>query len=70
MGTDALVVGASPLFSNRRVQIAALTLYHRLPAVHSDRVHPEVGGLMSYGTNLVELSRQVGLYTGRILKGE
>jgi putative ABC transport system substrate-binding protein len=70
IGTDALVVGASPLFSDRRVQIAALTLYHRLPAVHADRVHPEAGGLMSYGTNLVELSRQVGLYTGRILKGE
>jgi putative ABC transport system substrate-binding protein len=69
-GVDALVVGAGVLFVDRRVQITSLVLYHRLPAIYFERSFPEAGGLMSYGTNLLEINRQVGIYTGRILKGE
>jgi putative tryptophan/tyrosine transport system substrate-binding protein len=67
---DALVVAPSPLFNNRRVQIVTLAAYHRVPAIYSWREAAEVGGLMSYGTNLNDAYRQEGVYTGRILKGE
>jgi ABC-type uncharacterized transport system substrate-binding protein len=67
---DALVVAPSPLFNNRRVQIVTLAGYHRVPAIYSWREAAEVGGLMSYGTNLNDAYRQEGVYTGRILKGE
>ena len=68
--TDALLVGPSPLFSNRRVQIVMLTARHGLPAIYTDRPYCEVGGLMSYGSSVAYQARQVGFYTGRILKGE
>jgi putative ABC transport system substrate-binding protein len=48
------------------VQLAA---FHRLPAVYSARLFVEVGGLMSYGTNVIDAFRQLGIYAGRILKG-
>jgi putative tryptophan/tyrosine transport system substrate-binding protein len=67
---DALLVVPSPLTYNRRVQLVTLAAYHRVPALHSFREAAEVGGLMSYGTNLSDAHRQAGLYTGRILKGE
>jgi ABC-type uncharacterized transport system substrate-binding protein len=68
--TDALLVGPSPLFSNRRVQIVTLTARHGLPAIYTDRPYCEVGGLMSYGSSVTYQARQVGFYTGRILNGE
>jgi putative ABC transport system substrate-binding protein len=67
---DALVVGPSALTNNRRVQLNTLATFHRLPAIYSLREAVETGGLMSYGTSLADAYRQVGIYTGRILKGE
>src|SRR6478672_5439197 len=55
---------------NRRVQLATLATYHRVPAIYPWREGAEVGGLMSYGTSLSDAYRQAGVYTGRILKGE
>jgi putative ABC transport system substrate-binding protein len=67
---DALLVAPGPLSNNRRVQLTTLAAYHRVPAIYSWREATEVGGLMSYGTNLSDAYRQAGVYTGRILKGE
>ena len=67
---DALVIGPGPLTDNRRVQLATLAAYHRVPAIHLLREFAEAGGLMSYGTSLTDAYRQAGVYTGRILKGE
>jgi len=66
---DALFVGATPYLSGRRVQLAQLATLHRLPAAYADRETVEVGGLMSYGASLGDAYRQIGLYSGRILKG-
>jgi putative ABC transport system substrate-binding protein len=66
---DALFVGPDPFFVSRRVQLAILTARHAVPASSSTRDFPEVGGLMSYGPNVADTYRQVGVYTGRILKG-
>jgi putative ABC transport system substrate-binding protein len=66
---DALFVGPSFLFANRRVQVVHLATLNRLAATYSSRQFPEIGGLMSYGTNLTDVYRQIGIYTGRILKG-
>ena len=66
---DALFVGPDGFFTSRRVQFATLTARHGIPAAYSIRDYVEVGGLMSYGTALADLFRQVGVYTGRILKG-
>jgi putative tryptophan/tyrosine transport system substrate-binding protein len=67
---DALLVGAEPFFSDRRVQIVTLGTRYLLPTVHFLREFPEVGGLMSYGASDFARYREVGIYTGRILKGE
>ena len=67
---DALLVGPGPLLDDRRVQLATLAAYHRVPAIHLVREFAEVGGLVSYGTSLTDAYRQAGVYTGRILKGE
>ena len=66
---DALFVGSSGFFNARRVQLAQWATYYRVPATYSDRLYVEAGGLMSYGTSLIEAYREVGTYTGRILKG-
>jgi putative ABC transport system substrate-binding protein len=66
---DALFVAPDPLFTGRRVQLAILAARERIPAAYSQRVSVEVGGLMSYGTDLTDMFRQVGAYTGNILKG-
>jgi putative ABC transport system substrate-binding protein len=66
---DALFVMPDPLFTGRRVQLANLAARERIPASYSQRVSVEVGGLMSYGTDLADMFRQVGVYTGNILRG-
>jgi ABC-type uncharacterized transport system substrate-binding protein len=66
---DALVVGTDSFFFNRRLQLATLATRHAIPAVYNAREYAEAGGLMSYGTSLMEAFRQVAIYTGRILQG-
>jgi len=58
------------LFNDRRVQLATLTARHAISAIYPAQEFAEASGLMSYGPNLLERDRRVGLYTGRILKGE
>jgi len=67
---EALLISADPLFTNRLVQLATLATRHAMPTIYTLREFAEVGGLMSYGSDLSELFRQGGVYTGRILKGE
>ena len=69
-GAEALVVGADPLFIDRRVQLVTLATRHLLPTVYFLRAFAEVGGLVSYGASNFARYREVGIYTGRILKGE
>src|SRR6516164_4835523 len=66
---DALFVGNDAFFNSRRVQLALLAGRHGVPAILSDREYAEAGGLMTYGSNIVDVYRQVGVYAGRILKG-
>ena len=67
---SAVLVSPDPVFSNRYVQLVTLAMYHRVPAIYFSREFVEAGGLMSYGTSQVDIYRQVGIYAGRILKGE
>jgi len=67
---DALVVGPDAFFTSRRLQIATLATRHALPAVSNSREFAEAGGLMDYGTSLTEVYRQLGVYAGRVLKGD
>jgi putative tryptophan/tyrosine transport system substrate-binding protein len=66
---DAVFVGGDALFTSRRVQLATLTARYAIPATFSVRDLVEAGGLMSYGSNLADAYRQVGVYVGRILGG-
>jgi putative ABC transport system substrate-binding protein len=66
---DALFVGNDAFFNSRRVQLVQLAAHHRLPAVYSGREYSDIGGLISYGTNIGDAYRQVGLYAGRVVKG-
>jgi len=68
--TGALLVGADAFFNSRRNQIVGLIARRRLPAIYEVREFVAAGGLMSYGTSLVDAYHQVGVYTGRILAGE
>jgi putative ABC transport system substrate-binding protein len=67
---DGLVIGPDPLFSNYGARLAELTARHRLPTIYQFREFAAAGGLMSYSGSIVEAYRQVGIYTGRILRGE
>ena len=66
----ALVVGTDAFFNSARREIAALAMRSRLPTIHQLREFVNAGGLMSYGAKLVDAYRLVGLYTGRVLRGE
>jgi putative tryptophan/tyrosine transport system substrate-binding protein len=66
----ALLVGADPSFNDRREQIVALAAHYAIPAIYELREFALAGGLISYGTSLLEAYRQIGLYTGRVLKGD
>jgi putative tryptophan/tyrosine transport system substrate-binding protein len=66
----ALLVGADPVFTNLRGRVIALAAHHGVPAIYAYREFTADGGLISYGTNIAAAYRQVGLYAGRILKGE
>jgi putative ABC transport system substrate-binding protein len=67
---NALVIGQDVYFNSRIEQLAELALRHRVPAIYSLLEFAAAGGLMSYGASLADQYRQVGVYTGRILKGE
>ena len=66
---DVLFVSADGLFQSRSEQLVALTARDKIPAGYPDRAAVGAGGLMSYGTDIAEMYRQVGVYTGNILKG-
>ncbi len=68
--TDALLVSPQFLFISRRAQILALATRYAVPVIYNSRDYVENGGLMSYGPNQSDPPRQLGIYTGRILKGE
>jgi len=66
---DALFVTGNAVFNSRRLQLSLLAARHAIPAAYSSRDYPEYGGLMSYGTDVGDAYRQVGVYAGRILRG-
>ena len=65
----ALLVGPDAVFTSRRAQIVTLAARHAVPAIYYAREFAEIGGLISYGPNLVNVFQQTGIYVGRVLKG-
>jgi putative ABC transport system substrate-binding protein len=70
LGASALVIAVDSFFTGRRQQLATLALRHQVPAIYQYRDFAEAGGVLSYGGSLTDGFRLVGLYAGRILKGE
>ena len=70
MRVQALLVGGDPFFNGRREEIVTLAAHYAIPAIYELREFVTAGGLMSYGTNLPDTYRQIGIYTARILNGE
>ena len=68
--TDALLVSPEPLLTSRRVHLVTLAARHAVPTIYPIREFADIGGLMSYGSNFADQFRTVGVYTGRIIKGE
>ena len=68
-GAPALIIVTDALFTSRRVQLVTLAARYAIPAIYTSREFADVGGLMSYGTDLPDIYRQVGNYAARILKG-
>jgi putative ABC transport system substrate-binding protein len=69
-GAGALVISADPVFTAKSEQLAALTLRHKVPAVHESRRFAAAGGLLSFNGNTLESHRLAGIYAGRLLRGE
>jgi putative tryptophan/tyrosine transport system substrate-binding protein len=69
-GVSAFLTVADPLFLRRARRLASLAALHKIPAIYELREYTDAGGLMSYAPNIPDAWRQVGIYTGRILKGE
>jgi putative ABC transport system substrate-binding protein len=65
-----LVIGGNALFTGHSNQLAALTVHHAVPAIYQRREFTAAGGLMAYGSSIADTHRLVGIYTGRVLKGE
>jgi putative ABC transport system substrate-binding protein len=70
LSAGGLVIGSDPFFNSQSKQLAALALRHAVPTVYQYREFAAAGGLMSYGGSLTDMYHQVGVHTGRILKGE
>ena len=70
MNVDGLVIGGEPFFNSRSGQLGGLSARHKVPTIFQLREFTEGGGLASYGADLIDSYRQVGVYAGRILKGE
>ena len=66
---DAIFVGTTPFLNGRRVHLAQLAAFYRLPATYALRDYAQAGGLMSYGSDIIDGYRQLGIYTGRLLRG-
>jgi len=69
-GGSALLISPSAFFTSRRIQLATLAARYAIPAIYGPREFAESGGLISYGPNFTNVYQQIGVYTGRVLKGE